>query len=122
MRFEDLGLLPHVRDSRVRRREKMLVDHQLARLLRIKILCPKVFRRHQRHVTAVAVLLRLRRIVKASRIPAGDTAQEKGIVMILTAEELLVLIQREREMDLVAGGAEFRSFVQWLQKGLFVKL
>ena len=66
--------------------------------------------------------LGLRRVVEAARAVAGDAAEQEGVVVVLAAEELLVVVQFAGDADLVAGRAELGRLVQRLQERLLVEL
>ena len=53
---------------------------------------------------------------------AGHAAEQVGVVMVLPAEEFLVVVDRVRNAHLVAGGAELRRLVERLQVRLLVQL
>src|SRR5436309_8695238 len=76
----------------------------------------------QWHVAATAIELRLFGVIKAAGAVAGNSAQQVGIIMILPAQELLVLRQFDGQADLVAGGTKLRLLVQRLQERLLMKL
>ena len=76
----------------------------------------------QWHVASVAIGLGLFRIIETAGVVAGNTAQQIGVVVILTAQEFFVVIQILRDADLVAGGAKLGLFVQRLEKRLLVKV
>ena len=42
--------------------------------------------------------------------------------MILSAQELFVMVERQRNADFVAGGTELGGFMQRLEKGFLMKL
>src|SRR5207248_10654934 len=75
----------------------------------------------ERHVAAGAVGLHLGRVVEAASAVA-DTGQLGGVEVILAAQELLVLVQLDRQADLVAGRAEVRRLVERLEEGLLVEV
>ena len=81
----------------------------------------KVRRLAQRHVAAVAVLLCLGRIVKTAGSVAGNSAEQIRIVVVLAAQKFLVVVQLERQADLVACAAELFRFVKRLQERLLVE-
>ena len=121
MTSDNVRLAAQVRDAGVRSREKMIVDAQ--RLVRrIEELRAKITARLQRHVAACAILLRLLRVVESACVVTRHPAQEISVVMILAAEEVLVLRHVVRQADLVARRAEFRRAHDRLEKGLLVKL
>src|SRR6202050_1481831 len=66
----------------------------------------RVFRRLCRHV-AIGALLRLGRIVERARALSGNSAG-LPVVVLVEAAEPAVMIHRNVEMNLVAGGAEIR--------------
>src|ERR1051325_5609453 len=119
--FDDIGLVAQGGDAGVGGGEKVIVhfaDVVGVENLRAEI----VLRDLQRHVAAVAVELRDGRIIKAARIVARDAAQEVSVVMILAAQEFLIVIEFVWDADFVAGGAGIGGLVQRLQKSLFVEL
>lgn len=73
------------------------------------------------HMAAIAVLLGDFRIVETPRTMPGNATEQKTVVMILAAQEVLVVVQCLGEMHLVTDRAELRGLVQWLQVGLFVQ-
>ena len=76
----------------------------------------------QRHVADRAVLLGLRRVVEAPRAVAGDAAEQVRVVVVLAAQELLVVVQLDRQADLVAGRAELGGLVERLEERLLVEV
>ena len=74
------------------------------------------------HVAARAIPGRLLRIIKAARAMPGHTAQQVSVVMVLTAQELLVLVQLLRNADFMARRAKFRRPVERLQEALLVEI
>ncbi len=73
-------------------------------------------------MTGGTVGLRFRWIVKAARPDAGNTTQQVGIVMVLAAQEFLVVVQLDRDADLVANRAELCHAVERLEESLLVKI
>jgi hypothetical protein len=121
MRRGNLLLATKMGDGGICRGKKVRMHHQFL-LLRIEIFCAEILRREQRHVAAVAILLGFWRIVEAARVAAGDAAEEERVVMILPAEKLLIMIERERNAYFVAGRAKLRAFVERFEESLFVEL
>ena len=72
-------------------------------------------------MTGGAVLFGLFRIIKALGVVSGNAAQQERVVMVLSAQKLLVLVQLAGNTDLVAGGTKFRALVQRLKEGALVK-
>ena len=81
----------------------------------------EIARRLERHVAAAAIRLGLRRVVEAARAVPRNAAQQERIVMVLAAEEFLVVVQRQRQVHLVAGRAELGRAVKVLQERLLVE-
>src|SRR5438128_12627625 len=52
---------------------------------------------------------------------ARNAAQEKRVVMVLPAQEFLILVQLLRDTDIVASRAELRRPQEWFEEGLLVK-
>ena len=78
-------------------REQVIMDLQFT----VDHFGPKIVRTFARHVTFVAVGLRLRRIVKAANTATRDAAEPKGVEVILAPKKILVMIQLFRQMHLV---------------------
>ena len=72
-------------------------------------------------MTAVTVLLCLVRVVEAACPMSRNTAEQVGVVMILATQKLFVMIERKRQVDLVAGRAEIGRLVKVLQERLLVQ-
>src|SRR5206468_12484451 len=100
--------------------EKVTMD--LAFAAAIEVSAAEIGALRQRHVALRAPRLGLGRIVKAAGPHAGDPAEQVRIVMVLAAEELLVVIQRHRQADLVTGRAELGRPVERLEEHLLVKI
>ena len=102
--------------------EEMVVDAELASA--VEIPSPKITRRHQVHVAAGTLLLSLGGKVEALG-SVRDAAEEVGVVVVLAAEEFLVMVQFLGQMYFVAGRAEFgglvRILVERLEEGLLVE-
>ncbi len=89
---------------------------------RIKKVRSKIRRFLQRHMTAGAVRLGFIRIIKAARAMAGNTAKQISVVMILTAQKFLIMIQLAWNADLVAGRAKLGRPHEWFEKCFLMKL
>src|SRR5262249_32631803 len=89
-----------IRDGGVGGGERVLVD--LAYTAAVKILAAEIAAGFQRHMTFGAVRLGFGRIIKATCAHAGNSAQQVGVVMILAAQEFLVVVQLNRNAYLVA--------------------
>jgi len=76
----------------------------------------------ERHMAAVAVLLRFLRVIKAAGLVPRHTAEQVSIVMILPSQELFIVVELVGNADLVAGRAELRALMQVLQERLLVEL
>ena len=103
----------------VRPGEQVVVDRQPAAV--IERPGSEVGRRLQRHMAAVAIILRRGRVVEAPRAVARHTAEQVRVVVILAAQELLVVGQFLRQVHLMADRAELRLLVKRLQERLLVK-
>ena len=95
--FRPLRLAGKFGDRRVGRREEMVADRQR---LAVMVLGAEVGRGHRLHVTAVAVGLGLLGVVEGGGAMARDTRQEERVVVVLAAEEVLVLVERARDVHL----------------------
>ena len=118
-----LGGLPISDDGgqpRVRPDEEVVVD--LATALAIEVPGAEVGGRLQLHVAFDAVGLGDRRIVEASGTVSRDARQEERIVMVLPADEVLVVVDPVRQADLVAGRAELGVLDDRLEERLLVHL
>jgi len=104
----------------VRGREAVVVD--LPDAGPVAVLRPEVLARQERHVARGAVLLGLGRVVEAPHAVARDAAEQIGVVVVLAAEELLVVVQLLRQGDLVARRAELRGLVERLEERLLVEV
>ena len=113
-----IGKPEQVRERGVGGGEQVIVHGQ--RATRVVALRGEILGLLERHVATVAVLLRFGRIVEAGHAVAGDAAQEKRVVVVLAAQPLVV-VQRHRQVHLVAGAAELRGLVQGLQEGALVQ-
>src|SRR5258706_7725994 len=103
MCFDDVRPAPDVCDPCVSRREEMIVNGEH---IRVEKLCAKIARGLQGHMAARTIELGLVRIIKAAGVVARDAAQEKCVVMILAAKEVLVLREVTRQTHLVTGGTK----------------
>src|SRR5437764_498916 len=90
-----------IRDGGIGGRERVLVN--LAHAAAVKILTAEVAARLQRHMTFGTVCLRFRRIVKATCANAGYTTQQVRIVVILPAQEFLVVVQLDGDAEPLQG-------------------
>jgi hypothetical protein len=52
---------------------------------------------------------------------AADSGEQEGVVMILAAEEILIVGHLARETHFVTGGTKFRRLVKGFQEGLLMK-
>ena len=100
--------------------EEVVVD--LPRALAVEVPGAEVVRGQQVHVALGAVRLRHRRVVEAPRPVAGDAREQVGVVVVLPADEILVVVQGEGQADLVAGRAELGALDDRLQERLLVHL
>ena len=111
-----------VGNARVGGREQVVVDLGDVRPFALRVaLRTEVLRRQQFHVAAVAVRLRLRRVVEARHPMAGNAREQVRVVVVLAAQELVV-VQFLRQVDLVAGAAELGGLVQGLEERPLVQL
>ena len=78
----------------------------LAPSLAVEVLGAEVARGLELHVALVAIRLGDFGVVEAASPVAGDTGQEVGVVVVLAADEILVVGDADRQADLVAGRAE----------------
>ena len=104
--------------GRIGSREEVVMDAQLRGSG--KEFGPEIVRRDQRHVAGCTGLSWLLGIVEAPRPVAGNSAEQVAVVVVLPAEEL-VIVQAFRQVDLMAGGTELGRAVEGLQEGPFVK-
>ena len=110
-----------VGDAGVGGREEMVVDLGDIRLFALRVATgTEVVRRQQVHVATVAVRFGLGRVVEARHAVARDAGEKVRVVVVLSAQELVV-IQLLGQVDLVAGAAELRRRVQGLEEGPFVQ-
>ena len=120
--FHNVRLAAEVSDPGVRRRKEMVVNKPRALVGRVEKIRSEVLGFLQRHVAAGAVLHRLLRVIETARAVAGHAAQQIRVVVILAAQEFLVLVQVRRNADLVAGRAKIRRAHERLQEGFLVEL
>ena len=119
MRFDDVIVVRQPIESRVGRRIQVIVNLQLPGF--VEVLRAEVSRCFQRHVTTVAVHLSLLGIVKAASSMSRNAAQQPTVIVVLPSQPILIMIQRKRQVDLVARSAELRRLMQRLQECLFVE-
>ena len=100
--------------------EEVVVD--LPPPLAVEVACAEVERGDRVHVAVDALSLRLGRIIEAARAAAGDPREQERVVMVLPAEEVLVVVEREGEPHLVARRAELRVLDDGLEERLLVHL
>ena len=86
-----------------------------------KHLRAEIVGRLQRHVAAVAVGLGLLRVVETARSDARHTAQQVVVVVVLAAQELLVVGHLLGQVHFVAGRTELGRLVERLEKRLLVE-
>ena len=110
------------RDASVGCGEKMTMDETRRGIRLVEKVRTKILRLFQRHVATRTIRLRLLRVIKTSRAVTRHAAEEVGVVMILAAQEFLILVQLLREADFVTGGAKFRRAHDGLEKGFLVEL
>ena len=119
VRVVDFGRKPQqVAKRRVRRWKAVVVDAERAG--RVEAPRREIVRGQQRHVAAVAVRLRFVRVVEARHAMPGHAAQQERIVVVLAAQPA-VLVERFRQVDLVAGAAELGLPMQRLQERTLVQ-
>ena len=108
--------------------EQMIVDLQLPAVTEWS--GSEVVRGDQGHVAPVAVGLGLRRVVEAGS-PMTQPGEQKRVVVVLSADEgflvavavdLLELVQRQRQVHLVADAAELGCLVVWFEERLLVEI
>ena len=83
---------------------------------------PEIRRGLERHVAFGAIGLGLVGIIERPRIHARYAREQVRIVVVLAAQELLVVVHRVGDAHLVAGGAKLGCLVEGLQEGLLVEL
>ena len=74
--------------------EEVVVD--LAAALAVEVFRAEVVRGDEVHVAVDALALRHRRVIEAPRPVAGDAREQERVVMVLAAEEVLVVVQGVR--------------------------
>ena len=82
-------------------REEVVVD--LAPGHVVKLLGTELARRDEVHVALDALPFRLRRVIEAARAVSRGAREQKRVVVVLTSEEVLVVVERERDAHLVTG-------------------
>ena len=90
--------------SRIGSGKEVVVN--LPHALAVEVPGPEVVRGQQVHVALVAVRLRHRRVIEASRPVAGNAREQVAVVMVLPPHEVFVVIDGERQPDLVARRTE----------------
>ena len=116
----DVGAAPEGRQAGVGAEEEVVVD--LRAPPAVEVAGAEVARGDEVHVAVDAVALGLGGVVEAAGAASRDAREEEGVVMVLPAEEILVVVQGVRETHLVAGRAELRVLDHGLQEGLLVHL
>ena len=100
----------------------MIVDITRGVVRGVEEVRPEILRFLQRHVATGAILHGLRRVVEAARAMSGHAAEQVRVIMVLAAEEILVVVQVAGNADLVAGRTKLRRAHERFQEGLLVKL
>ena len=116
----DLGCSEDGRQAGVGADEEVVVD--LAAALAVEILGPEVVGGYEIHVALDAARLGDRRVIEAPCPVARDAREQEGVVVVLAADEILVVVQREGQAHLVAGRAELGVLDRRLQERLLVHL
>src|SRR2546423_4462335 len=98
----------------------MIVNREDVRV--VEELRAKITRSLKRHVAAGAIELGLFRIIEAARAVPRNAAEQERIIMILSAQEVLILGQLNGNTDLVTSGAKLRALVQRFEESLFVEV
>ena len=122
MAFHDIELAPQEGQGGVGRGEKVIVDEALRRVGGVKKVRAEILGSLEWHVTAIAVLLGLGRIVERARPMAGSAAKQIGVVVVLPALELFVAGHLEGQPHFVTDRAVFRRLHERLEKSFFVEL
>src|SRR6267378_2238107 len=116
-------IISEVSDPRVGPRKKMMVNCQhLAGRFRVVKFSPKISRGRKRHVTGGTILFCRLGIIETARTMARNSTEQIGVIMILAAEEFLVLVEFGGQAHFVASRAKLSGLVEGFQKGFLVKL
>src|SRR5215207_7634203 len=99
----------------------MIVDEACFGIRGVEVIGGKVLRCLQRHMAAIAILLCFFGVIETARVVARYAAQEKGVVMILTAEEFLVLGKLLWKGNFVARGTELRGLHERLEESFLME-
>ena len=101
-------------------RERMAVDGE--EVIGAVFLGPEIRRGLERHVAFGAIGLGLVGIIERPGIHPRHAREQVRIVVVLAAQELLVVVHRVGDAHLVAGGAKLGRLVEGLEEGLLVEL